>query len=238
MFSEDEVTAIDDWRFANRIATRADAVRRLCKIALFVDSELDQIVTVASDGVNILTDQASEMSGVHRQIVNPHTSDLLFGQDEVADILRLANDHAWVAEEGLLGLHAMIVTLYNVIAAIVDAKTIRSGAKASEKVLAEANEATERAREKQSEREENRYLVLLHVNETPEDAAAYEALPEEEQDDYLKKKMAELKAEEEADPDAFAERYNIPSPFWENAGWGTRLRERAKTMTGDTRSKG
>lgn len=34
MFSDSERDEIDAWRYANRIATRADAVRRLCKIAL------------------------------------------------------------------------------------------------------------------------------------------------------------------------------------------------------------
>lgn len=34
MLSDDELTAIDDWRFANRIGTRSDAIRRLCQITM------------------------------------------------------------------------------------------------------------------------------------------------------------------------------------------------------------
>lgn len=34
MMSDAELKAIDDWRFANRIATRSDAIRRLCSSAL------------------------------------------------------------------------------------------------------------------------------------------------------------------------------------------------------------
>lgn len=37
MMSDDELAQIDDWRFGNRIATRSDAVRRLCQIALALD---------------------------------------------------------------------------------------------------------------------------------------------------------------------------------------------------------
>lgn len=40
MMSDDELSAIEDWRFDNRIATRSDAVRRLCKMALVLDDEL------------------------------------------------------------------------------------------------------------------------------------------------------------------------------------------------------
>lgn len=34
MMSDEELQAIDDWRFANRVATRSDAIRRLCGLAL------------------------------------------------------------------------------------------------------------------------------------------------------------------------------------------------------------
>lgn len=34
MFSLAELEAIDEWRFASRIPTRSEAIRRLCQIAL------------------------------------------------------------------------------------------------------------------------------------------------------------------------------------------------------------
>jgi hypothetical protein len=34
MLSDAELAAIDDWRFANRVATRAEAIRRLISSAL------------------------------------------------------------------------------------------------------------------------------------------------------------------------------------------------------------
>ncbi|MCK4204260.1 hypothetical protein J3U99_05725 [Brucella pituitosa] len=40
MMSDDELKAIDDWRYENRIATRSDAVRRLCQIGLILDGQL------------------------------------------------------------------------------------------------------------------------------------------------------------------------------------------------------
>lgn len=41
--SDAEMKAIDDWRFANRVATRSDAIRRLCQMALVLDSKLTPI---------------------------------------------------------------------------------------------------------------------------------------------------------------------------------------------------
>lgn len=40
MMSDDELKAVDDWRYSNRIATRSDAIRRLCQMALVLDSQL------------------------------------------------------------------------------------------------------------------------------------------------------------------------------------------------------
>ena len=34
MLTDDELTAIDNWRFENRVATRSKAIRDLCHIAL------------------------------------------------------------------------------------------------------------------------------------------------------------------------------------------------------------
>lgn len=54
MMSHEELTAIDDWRFAHRVATRSDAVRRLCQIALAVQplimgDAMDQVETLSDE---------------------------------------------------------------------------------------------------------------------------------------------------------------------------------------------
>lgn len=52
MMSDEELTAVDDWRFENRVATRSDAIRRLCQIGMRADrSALDlfKLVRTVSD---------------------------------------------------------------------------------------------------------------------------------------------------------------------------------------------
>ena len=49
MMSDEEVTAIDDWRFAHRVATRSDAVRRLAQIALAFDDKADALTDALMD---------------------------------------------------------------------------------------------------------------------------------------------------------------------------------------------
>jgi hypothetical protein len=44
MMSDQEMQSIDDWRFANRVMTRSDAVRRLTLIALMFDGDSEAIL--------------------------------------------------------------------------------------------------------------------------------------------------------------------------------------------------
>lgn len=43
MFSDNELENIEDWRFSNRIQTRADAVRRLSKAGIVVTNNIDTL---------------------------------------------------------------------------------------------------------------------------------------------------------------------------------------------------
>ncbi|WP_138786094.1 hypothetical protein [Brucella haematophila] len=49
MMSDDELTAIDDWRYENRISTRSDAVRRLVQIGLRLDRHFDALYDNLND---------------------------------------------------------------------------------------------------------------------------------------------------------------------------------------------
>lgn len=49
MMSNDELASVDTWRFENHVATRSDAVRRLCQMALALDEELTPLHKSLSD---------------------------------------------------------------------------------------------------------------------------------------------------------------------------------------------
>ncbi|MBB3521027.1 hypothetical protein [Rhizobium sp. BK456] len=54
MFSKSELELIDDWRFAHRVGSRAEAIRRLCRKQLIKDRRL------LEDGrINKLMDEAA-----------------------------------------------------------------------------------------------------------------------------------------------------------------------------------
>lgn len=49
MLSESEARAIDDWGFSNRIRSRAEAIRRLCQMALFYEDRAEGMVAYANE---------------------------------------------------------------------------------------------------------------------------------------------------------------------------------------------
>jgi hypothetical protein len=240
MFSDDELDEIDEWRHNNRIATRADAVRRLCKIALFVDENLEHVVDMTGDGVDVLMGHSSELHEVFRLLINRETYGMTFDRDQLWDLFTLAREQADDAEEGVRGLHTFLVTMYNSVAALIDARSMKSGLRKSQKVVEDANAAFEQATKRKAERdamsEENRYLGLVFTNEDANQRAAYEAMPEELKDSYLEERIAALKDEEQADPAAFAARYKIDErKFWEKPEWLELLDKRHEERRGEGR---
>ena len=52
MMSPSEVKAIDDWMFANRIKSRAEAIRRLCQISIGAESSVNEMHKSISEGLD------------------------------------------------------------------------------------------------------------------------------------------------------------------------------------------
>lgn len=70
MMSERELEDVDEWRFESRVSTRAEALRRLCKIGLALDAALPGLETnigLAMQSMQVAArDAALEQEGVHR----------------------------------------------------------------------------------------------------------------------------------------------------------------------------
>jgi hypothetical protein len=60
MLSEEELAAVDDWRFKHRMPSRAAAIRNLLNIALKVHTETDQSKPLRSQDYGLLDDAAGK----------------------------------------------------------------------------------------------------------------------------------------------------------------------------------
>lgn len=61
MMSDEELNAIDDWRFANRIATRSDAIRRLVQMGLRADTVAPSLVDAIDDMHDVVRARGEKM---------------------------------------------------------------------------------------------------------------------------------------------------------------------------------
>lgn len=126
LISPNEIEAIDTWRFNNRIATRADAVRRLTQLALLVDAPIDSI---------------------HHRLRETYVD--LFSRTDVVKSHRLDRDRALKA--ALLTLRNLTTTLtplmVDVTALTEQVHRLRADGKATDKTE-EADEIRKQAEEK------------------------------------------------------------------------------------------
>ncbi len=53
VITEDELKAIDEWRFANKIENRSEAIRRLCQVGIEVDSDLDEATDLIDEALKL-----------------------------------------------------------------------------------------------------------------------------------------------------------------------------------------
>jgi len=93
LISPAELDAIDDWRFKNRLGTRAKAVRRLVQIGLRTSSEFEEIVRDASKAYHGTARLLKELTEQHQAGGNDSEIEgSLF--EEVSSILKINKDIA------------------------------------------------------------------------------------------------------------------------------------------------
>lgn len=124
LMSPSEVTAIDDWGFANRIRTRGEAIRRLCQIGMTFDARSEDFGRVSHAALDIFAkrlpalvirggttsqDDLAEMSAEDmREVVNAAgmvNASLLLPLLEIFDVLEtLRHDRSAEAIAGAITL--------------------------------------------------------------------------------------------------------------------------------------
>ena len=65
MMSDDELQAIDDWRFNNRISTRSDAVRKLAKIGMITDEWIIDAGRTIDAALDTFLDKVAQFADLH-----------------------------------------------------------------------------------------------------------------------------------------------------------------------------
>lgn len=107
MMSDEEVGAIDDWRFSNRVATRSDAVRRLAQLGLALSDRLPSMLSLyrrANAETNAVTNE-------QLTALITHTADRDADPSTRLAHLKAYTDHTFSLEEVVLELCREVLLL-------------------------------------------------------------------------------------------------------------------------------
>lgn len=180
-----EVKAIDDWRFANRVSSRGEAIRRLCQTALVLDEQLYGILEVVERAVEF-AEQGHKMISANLRTIGWDDQ-----ETEAVVLARtiLQRDASWVAEllDGLGSLRLDVIELENRVASLTEAPSLKSG----ERQAREASRAIDKIRQRLIDSDErsidNMRLFAAVAKLTDEQRAALDEMEDADADEYLRK---------------------------------------------------
>ncbi|WP_062225698.1 hypothetical protein [Aureimonas frigidaquae] len=187
---DDELREIEDWRFANRIQSRSEAVRRLCKIGLLVD----EVIDVAVDASEKLTDATYDNyryaadweewlqdNGDDDGAIDASVTNLASYAETISDLSKIVRN--------------MIVGIHNGIAPLADAKDLNEATARSKKNLEDVAATLENIYKRMDEREDNYLFSLVFQRMSVGQRAAYQKLSEPEQDAFWATEKQKLRDE-------------------------------------------
>lgn len=224
MMSNEELEAIDDWRFNTRVATRSDAIRRLCKIALLIEEHFDDVVDTGLESFNNSTKILDEMREIERPIYDENNQDLLFGIKEVQSLLNRLESGLYDVCDDISQVYIRLLELFNAIVLVAETPNLgKAFLELKEKIQKLDKKIEETNRRKESSRE-NIYISIIYDNETEDQKKYYNSLDDNEQEEYLKERFKQLAHEEQENPKKFAEKYY--NYFWRHDDWVDSLRKK------------
>ncbi len=127
-----EVDAIDEWGFKNRIRTRAEAIRRLCQMALVFEGSRDDLVE-AYKAIFVASNTAVDAA-----------FKALDG-NEVSSDVKAALSAAWETHQELMAAYSLIRSIVSIPADLKQDGEL-------ERIFEEARDLAERARKTFRER--------------------------------------------------------------------------------------
>lgn len=192
MMTEAELKEIDDWSFENRIRSRGEAIRRLCKIGLLANSELEEI----TNGV----------AHIHHKIIDDHFQTLrsmvelsrqggTLDQKTVRNVFNEVQLRSIDTAESSEIVYTMISALLDALEPMASAKTIEQADQDSAQALSAANERIQEMLDRDNETEQALREVEVWSKISPEEIDAYRLMSGEEREDFMAARIAKLQAD-------------------------------------------
>lgn len=153
--TSDEIAAIDDWRYLNRIPSRSEAVRRLCQIGLLVGGELEGLtdnVVELSSALNTIDEQTSNL---WLEMASPVLPGESLDREKVAARVEILLSNIAQVAGGLDDVASIAVALHRATTGFSRAESLAQGKSQSAEIISDTNEFLHKMRSLRDEREEN-----------------------------------------------------------------------------------
>lgn len=192
VITEDELRAIEDWQFSNRVPSKSEAIRRLCQIGLRSDADLEEQVDLA---------KALREASIQYEI---ELFDLIKKQREAGDrksaaVLEDVLRQALNLTDCTNKLYVRLVASFNQMVPLIQGSTFQEAITGARDAAAEAQAIFDEINRKERELEENKIIASVVLAMNSEERARYEAIPEEQKDQWWDKTIAAELAKREGD---------------------------------------
>lgn len=174
VITDDELKAIEDWQFDNRVPSKSEAIRRLCQIAVGMDEILDEATEFSTA---IVREARAEW-----EIALDALKAFPTREGEEFEELRRRLSTSYNIFEAADKLNLLLVSSYNRIVPLVDEANVKKALRASSDEAARAQVAFDEINQREEQYAENNIIAEVSMSWTPEERATYEALSEDDKD--------------------------------------------------------
>lgn len=154
----DEIQRIDDWRYASKIPSRSEAVRRLCQVGLFLGSQVEDLTEnaeVLSDAITTMEEQAFD---AWSKVASPVMPGDVLSREGVKLLLENMLDNIAEVGGGIEHLSQVLTALYVSIVGMANLERDEAKKKTTE-AMVNLNATLAKLEELRSSMKENRIAM-------------------------------------------------------------------------------
>ncbi len=193
-----EIKAIDDWRYRNHISSRGEAIRRLCQNGLTVYEDIDTAFEEVSDIWDHVTDLHHNLWTIMMQVrerhdhANPPLPARTWTSEEVVD---RAMDWTSDLVDQTKALYLNLLSLNNRVMTMSEPQAFAGAQRESRRQKETIDAMRSEVFQRQEEGKDNRRLgvVIDWMSADPTVTAKYEAMRDEQQEEFLERLTQHVK---------------------------------------------
>lgn len=159
LISPNEIAAIDDYRFAHRISTRAEAVRRLCQIGLLVGPHTQSVTDAVIEISEELQSLDEQVAGIWRALANPMLKGDTVDRESILSHMDGFLEGISNLGDRIEGVSTALIALHNGVVDVSESVSLKEGNKALDESIETLSALHDRLMKSRAEIRRNRQMI-------------------------------------------------------------------------------